>query len=183
MKQTPASNFNPNLKIETERLLLRPFNLGDLEAFSLICADPEVMRFIGSGKTLEKEAVKQQMLSWIASYEEQGFGLLALILKENEKLLGFCGLMQQIVDDETYIELGYRLDRAFWGKGIASEAAKSIRDYAFNQLDIPYLISIIQVDNIASKMVAEKIGMKYMKQTHFKGVLVNIFHIKSNLDL
>lgn len=184
MKTISASDAGYDLKIETGRLILRPFNMADLEAFSLICADPEVMRFIGDGKALDMETVKQRMLSWISSYNEQGFGLLALTLKENNKLLGFCGLIEQVVDGESYVELGYRLDRTFWGKGIATEAALSIRDYAFNQLDIPYLISIIHVDNTASKMVAHKIGMNHMKQTHFKGVLVDVFHItKSSSDL
>ena len=72
----------------------------------------------------------------------------------------------------------YRLDRAFWGKGIATEAAQSIKDYALNQLNIASLVSIIHVDNMASKRVAQKVGLDYMKQTNFKGNLVDIFYIK-----
>jgi [ribosomal protein S5]-alanine N-acetyltransferase len=169
---------NHDFKIETQRLVLRPFNLEDLDAFSLICADPEVMRFIGNGQPLDKETVRQQMESWITSYEKLGFGLLALALKENNKLLGFCGLMPQVVDGESYIELGYRLDRAFWGEGIASEAAKSVRDFAFKQLRLTHLISIIQVDNLASKKVAQNIGMNHFKRTHFKNVLVDVYFMK-----
>lgn len=175
-----TSNFDFKFNIETERLLLRPFTINDLDDFALICANPDVMRFIGNGKPLDKETVKEQLLSWIGGYEEQGFGLLALTLKENKKLLGFCGLMRQVVDDETYIELGYRLDRAFWGKGIATEAALAIKKYTVNQLGISNLISIIQVDNIASKKVAQKVGMSHMKQTYFKGILVDVFYLQLN---
>ncbi|MCE0723258.1 MULTISPECIES: GNAT family N-acetyltransferase [Legionella] len=182
MKATSVRTFDPNLKIETERLLLRPFTLADLDHFSLICADSEVMRFIGTGKPLDRETVQQQMMSWIASYKEQGFGLLALTLKDNKNLLGFCGLLEQTVDGELYIELGYRLERASWGKGIATEAAKAIRDYAFKQLGLTHLISIIQIDNIASKKVVQKVGMEHLKRTHFKDVLVDVFHMKSNLE-
>ncbi len=181
MKITSIEKFNSNLKIETERLLLRPFTLDDLDSFALICADPEVMRFIGKGKPLDKQTVEQQMVAWMALYKEQGFGLLALTLKENKKLLGFCGLLRQTVDEELYIELGYRLARNAWSKGIATEAAQAMRDYAFNQLGIEMLISIIQIDNIASKRVAQKVGMHHLKRTYFKEVLVDVFCMKSNL--
>ncbi len=163
-------------KIETERLILRSFNIEDLDAFSTICADPQVMRYIGNGQALDKEAVKQLILLIMSNYEKQGFGLLAITLKENNKLLGFCGLIQQIVDGESYTELGYRLDRAFWGMGIATEAANAVKEYAFSQLNINYLISIIHVDNLASKRVAEKVGLMFLKQTHFKGNVVDVFY-------
>ncbi|MBA2649606.1 MAG: GNAT family N-acetyltransferase [Legionella sp.] len=181
MKKMPVRQFDFNLKIETERLLLRPFTMEDLDDFSRICADPEVMRFIGEGIPLDKEAVKQRMESWISLYKEQGFGLLALTLKENKKLIGFCGLIQQIVDGEAYIELGYRLDRDYWGKGIATKVALIMKDYAFQHLEIPYLISIIHVDNLASKSVVQKIGMNLLERTLFKDVLVDVFYIKSTL--
>lgn len=164
-----------NLKIETERLILRPFNLHDLDDFALICADPEVMRYIGNGKALEKETTKDLLVWIISQYEELGFGLLAVTLKENNRLLGFCGFIKQVIDNETHIELGYRLDSAFWGQGIATEAAQAMKNYAFNQLNIAHLISIIHVDNMASKQVAQKVGLSHMKQTHFKGNLVDVF--------
>lgn len=168
---------NSNFRLETKRLILRPFNLNDLDAFSVICADPEVMRFIGDGQALDKETVRQRMVSWIASYEERGFGLLAMTLKENKKLLGFCGLLPQEVDGEAHIELGYRLDRNFWGQGIATEAALSVRDYAFKQLGLTYIISIINVDNLTSKKVAQKIGMNHLKRIYFKGILVDVYRM------
>ena len=164
-----------NLKIETERLILRPFNLHDLDDFALICADPEVMRYIGNGKALEKETTKDLLVWIISQYEELGFGLLAVTLKKNNRLLGFCGFIKQVIDNETHIELGYRLDSAFWGQGIATEAAQAMKNYAFNQLNIAHLISIIHVDNMASKQVAQKVGLSHMKQTHFKGNLVDVF--------
>ena len=171
-----------NVKIETDRLILRPFTLHDLDDFALICGDPEVMRFIGNGKPIDKEAVKE-LLTWIISqYEEFGFGLFAVTLKENNRFLGFCGLIRQIIDDEPHIELGYRFDRAFWGRGIATEAAQSVKAYAFTQLNITKLVSIIHVDNMASKKVAQKAGLSHMKQTHFKGNLVDVFHTNNYLQ-
>lgn len=177
MKPNSTHNFDVHFKLETDRLLLRPFTLNDLDAFSIICADPEVMRYIGNGKPLDRDTVNE-LLTWIIlKYEEQGFGVLAVVLRENNQLLGFCGLIRQIVDGQSYIELGYRLDRAFWGKGLASEAARCIRDYAINQLNLPRLISIIHIDNMASKNVARKVGMHHLKQTSFKENCVDVFYM------
>jgi len=102
-----------NFNITTDRLLMRPFNPGDIKPFSQICTNPEVMRYIGNGKPLDEETVKMQITNWIRFYEQQGYGLLALTLKENHQLIGFCGLLHQTVDEEHFIELGYRLDQEF----------------------------------------------------------------------
>ena len=106
---------------------------------------------------------------------------MAVTLKENNQLLGFCGFIKQVIDNETHIELGYRLDSAFWGQGIATEAAQAMKNYAFNQLNIPHLVSIIHVDNMASKQVTRKVGLNHMKQTNFKGNLVDVFCIKNEI--
>lgn len=72
------------------------------------------------------------------------------------------------------------MSEEYWGKGIATEAAVAVRDYAFNVLEIPMLISIINHQNDASKRVAKKVGMKLMKQTNFKNILVDVFCIEKN---
>lgn len=169
-----------NFKITTDRLSMRPFNRGDVQAFSKICENPEVMRYIGNGKPLDIDTVRSNITNWIALYEQRGYGLFALILKENNQLIGFCGLIHQMVDEENFIELGYRLDQAFWGKGMATEAALAIKNYALNQLKIPTLISIIHHENVASKNVALKIGMKLMKKTTFKDVVVDVYSLTTN---
>ena len=106
--------------------------------------------------------------------------MLALTLKGNHQLIGFCGLLHQIVDEENFIELGYRLDQAFWGNGMATEAALAIKNYALNELKIPTLISIIHHENMASKKVASKVGMTLLKKTNFKDVLVDVFYLTNN---
>ncbi len=171
-----------NQVIETDRLFLRPFCLDDIEPFAQICANPNVMRFIGDGKPVSVEVIAEKIPEWMALYEKQKYGLMALVLKETNALIGFCGLIHQVVDEMEYIELGYRLDEIYWGKGIATEAAVVVRDYAFNTLAIPMLISIIHHQNEASKRVAKKVGMKLMKQTHFKNVLVDVFCMKSKIS-
>lgn len=103
---------------------------------------------------------------------------MALVMKGTDEFIGFCGFIHQTVDGSQYIELGYRLDETHWGQGIATEAAVAVRDYAFNVLEIPMLISIIIHQNDASKRVAKKVGMILMKQTNFKNVLVDVFCLK-----
>lgn len=167
--------------IETTRLILRPFCIKDIEPFAKICANPNVMRYIGDGKPVSLDIIREKIQAWIELYEKQKHGLMALILKETQSLIGFCGFLHQMVDEEAYIELGYRLDEVYWGKGIATEAATAVRDYAFQTLNLPQLISIIHHQNFASKHVAEKIGMHRMKQTHFHNILVDIYFIANPL--
>jgi ribosomal-protein-alanine N-acetyltransferase len=164
--------------IETDRIFLRPFCIDDIEPFAEICANPKVMRYIGDGKPVSLDLIAEKIPEWMEWYEKQKYGLMALVMKDTDKLIGFCGFIHQVVDEIEYIELGYRLDEAYWGKGLATEAAVAVRDYAFNVLKIPQLISIIHHQNDASKRVAKKVGMRLMKETHFKNVLVDIFCLK-----
>lgn len=167
-----------NRIIETDRIFLRPFSINDIEPFAKICSNPNVMRYIGDGQPVGLDVIAEKILQWIELYEKQKYGLMALMLKETNRLIGFCGLIHQTVDEIEYIELGYRLDEAYWGEGIATEAAIAVRDYAFNVLNISMLISIIHHQNDASKRVARKVGMQLMKQTNFKNVLVDVFCLK-----
>lgn len=167
-----------NRIIETDRIFLRPFCIDDIELFAKICANPNVMRYIGDGKPVSLDIIAEKIPVWIELYEKQKYGLMALVMKDSDELIGFCGFIHQTVDEIEYIELGYRLDEAYWGIGIATEAAVAVRDYAFNELEIPMLISIINHQNDASKRVAKKVGMRLMKQTNFKNVLVDVFCLK-----
>ena len=167
-----------NRIVETDRIFLRLFCIDDIEPFAKICINPNVMRYIGDGKPVGLDIITEKIPEWIALYKKQKYGLMALVLKETDELIGFCGFINQTVDGDEYIELGYRLDEAYWGKGIATEAAVAVRDYAFNVLEIPMLISIIHHENDASKRVAKKVGMRLMKKTNFKNVSVDVFCLK-----
>lgn len=166
-----------NYILETDRLYFRAFSLDDIEPFSEICANPNVMRYIGDGKPADHESITKKIEEWIQLYEKNKFGLMAIVIKNTNKFIGFCGLMHQTVEDKEYIELGYRLDESYWGRGLATEAAIAVRDYAFKVLEIPLLISIIHYKNEASKRVAKKVGMTFMKQTNYKGIVVDVFSL------
>ena len=99
----------------------------------------------------------------------------ALILRSNQKLIGFGGFFLQTVDDVEELEIAYRLDPSYWGQGLATEAARAVRDHAFNDLQLARVISLIHPDNIASRRVAEKNGMIPEKETIFRGFPTIVF--------
>ncbi len=147
----------------TPRLVLRHFMPTDLDVMADILADPEVMRFSLGLKS--REETEQWLDHTIASYAENGFGLWAVVHRGDDRLIGFCGLVVQDVDERRDVEIGYRLARAYWGQGLATEAAVATRDDAMGRLGIDRLISIIAPENVASIRVAEKNGMRLETDT------------------
>jgi ribosomal-protein-alanine N-acetyltransferase len=92
-------------------------------------------------------------------------------------LVGYCGFLHQEVDGEKEIEIGYRLHPDYWNKGIATEAARAVRDHAFRDLKLLRVVSLIHPENSPSQRVAEKLGMSLEKQTIYRGSLTNVFFL------
>ena len=105
-----------------------------------------------------------------------------VVVREEDRLVGYCGFFPQIVDGIEELEIGYRLDPAYWGRGLATEAARAVRAYGFGDLKLPRLISLIHPDNHASRRVAEKNGMTPEKETVFRGFPTIVFsaHAQQN---
>lgn len=121
--------------------------------------DPEVMRF-GDGPQ-SAEWVGDWMRRALASYEQRGYGPWAVIEKGGGELIGYCGLFYfPDINGRPEIEIGYRLARAWWGRGYATEAVVAVRDYAFHTLGLPRLVALIDPANVASVRVAEKAGLR-----------------------
>jgi RimJ/RimL family protein N-acetyltransferase len=154
--------------IETERLLLRkPFPDDADGAYELI-SDPEVMRFIGQGRTGDRRVARGAVARWIERWDVNGFGHFAIVRREDERFLGRAGLLVwdaatwQTSDlrtaAEPIVELGWALVRAFWGNGYATEAAGAVRAWAAAEHGLGPLISIINRENVRSIGVAERLG-------------------------
>ncbi len=145
--------------LETTRLWLRPMRDDDFDALLEIFTDPKVMAAFG-GELL----TPTQMQGWLSrNLEHQtqfGYGLFSVIRKADGLLIGDCGLEQMLVDGQAAAELGYDFRSDAWHQGYATEAACTVRDYAFTALQLPRLISLIRVGNLASRRVAEKVGMR-----------------------
>jgi [ribosomal protein S5]-alanine N-acetyltransferase len=154
------------VRIETDRLILREFRRTDLHALAPIMADPKVMKFPPTGVN-SVEQVYERIESFIACYKEFGFGKWAVILKEHNQLLGYCGIALDRIDGKDERELGYRLDSRYWGQGLATEAALVAMKYGFEQFNLPYILGIVERVNRASVRVLEKVGMHYQRTTFF----------------
>jgi RimJ/RimL family protein N-acetyltransferase len=148
------------LLIETDRLWLRSMRADDFDALLPIFRDPKVMAAFDS-----PPFSRQQMQAWLQRnldhQVEHGFGLCSVLLKADMSLIGNCGLEIMSVEGQNVAELGYDFHSDSWNQGYATEAAMAVRDYAFQQLHLPLLISLIRVGNVASKRVAEKVGMHF----------------------
>jgi RimJ/RimL family protein N-acetyltransferase len=153
--------------LTTERLILRAFRDDDLDAYAEICADPEVMRYLGDGKTLSRAEAWRQMAFIVGHWQLRGFGLWALEETESGRFIGRAGLLQP--EGWPGFEVGWTLGRASWGKGYATEAAREALRYAFEVLDRDHVISLIRPDNHPSIRVAERLGEQLEGEVEFFG--------------
>jgi ribosomal-protein-alanine N-acetyltransferase len=144
--------------LETPRLILRPMQAADLDVIHLIFTDPRVMASFGVA-CFSLEQTQRWLQRNLDHQSQFGYGLFSVILKSEEALIGDCGLENMEVAGQVVAELGYDFRSAYWNQGLATEAALAVRDYAFDVLHLPQLISLIRVGNHASKRVAEKVGM------------------------
>jgi RimJ/RimL family protein N-acetyltransferase len=158
-------------RLETERLVLRAPVLEDAEALASMYGDPEVMRYLGDGRTLTPEETERSVRRMIEGWREDGFGLFTTVRKDDETVIGRVGLIVwnpetwQVTragsDGPTELEVGYTIGRPFWGLGYATEAAAAARDFALNELGAERLIALIIHGNDASENVARKLGFAY----------------------
>jgi ribosomal-protein-alanine N-acetyltransferase len=157
------------LTLTTERLLIRHFHILDIEPLYRVFGDADVMRYGYGVQT--KEWVKDWLHSCFEQYYQTwGFGPYAVIERDSQSVIGYCGLFFfPDVNGQPEIEIGYRLAKSAWGQGYATEAARSIRDFAFVTLGIKRLIAMIDPSNVVSIRVAEKIGMHYERDVMFDG--------------
>jgi RimJ/RimL family protein N-acetyltransferase len=160
--------------IETPRLRLRHFVEADLEPLAELMANPDFMRF--STGVFTREATARFLFERLIAPAREGLpSQFAVILREEDRLIGYCGFFPQTVDDVSEIEIGYRLHPGCWNRGLATEAARAVRDYAFEVLKLDRVISLIHPDNHASRRVAEKNGMMLEKRTTFRGFPTLVF--------
>ena len=155
--------------LTTERLFLRHFHILDAEAMERVFGDPEVMRFGDGIQT--REWIKGWIQSCLEHYfRTWGFGPYAVVGKHRQEVIGYCGLFFfPDIAGQPEVEIGYRLARFAWGQGYATEAAQTVRNFAFHTLGMKRLIALIDPLNVASIRVAEKIGMHREKEIALEG--------------
>ena len=147
--------------IETARLLLRELTLDDRGKLALVLSDPVSMRYYPAPFSGEK--VRQWILWNIENYRSRGFGLWAVILKDENELIGDCGITLQDIEGKLLPEIGYHIRREYRGKGFATEAARACIDFAFGKAGYRAVYSYMKEDNVPSRRVAEKSGMTFVR--------------------
>lgn len=156
--------------LETQRLVLRRMEERDLPALRKILQDADVMY------AYEHAFSEEETVSWLnrqlERYQQHGFGLWAVVLKENGEMIGQCGLTMQNVPQGEVLEIGYLFQKAYWHRGYAAEAVVGCKRYAFDMLRADEVFSIIRDSNIASQNVAKRNGMKARGRfvKHYYGV-------------
>lgn len=146
--------------IETDRLLLREYVEDDAVAFFQLNSDPEVMRFVPDSSFNSIEEARQVLVARpIADYQKYGFGRYACILKTTGENIGFAGL--KYLEEFGEVEVAYRLMRAHWGRGLATEAAIASVRFGFHELAQDHIIGLVMPENIASVKVLEKVGLRF----------------------
>lgn len=147
----------PQEMMETERLKVRLIDEDDTEALLEIFSDPIAMQYFGV--IFDRAMMDKWVRSNLNHQTEHGFSLYAVILKESGKFIGDCGLETDTIENKLITGIGFDFNRAYWGKGYATEAARAVLRYGFASFDFSSIYGWIDPENTASRRVAERIGM------------------------
>jgi [ribosomal protein S5]-alanine N-acetyltransferase len=161
--------------IVTPRFELRELEPGDLDFVAAMLIDPDVMRFAPAPYTREEAAAwleRQQ-----ARYVERGYGLWLTRERQSGQPCGTIGLLDQVVDGRRELEVAYIVHRPYWGRGVATEAAAAVRDYAWRTQHPRRLLALVRPDNPAAAAVATKLGMRADSTTIQDGVTYRVFQL------
>jgi len=151
--------------LETERLVLRRFTEADVDHLVDLDSDPEVMRFLTGGTPTPREVIQNDILpAFLRSYEHfPGFGVWAATEKASGEFLGWFSFRPKDAASPNDVALGYRLRRAVWGQGYATEGVRALIRQGFTELDVQRVFATTYQDNLASRRVMEKAGLKLVR--------------------
>ncbi len=152
-------------EIETPRLRLRQFTIDDLDDLHHIYSHPDLSKYMPNEKPLSLEETRAAIKSLTDNWEENHFGVWAVIYKEQEKLIGHCGL--KFLENTPEVQIGYLLLKSYWTRGLGTEAASAALKYGFEVVNLQKIVAVAKPENIASRRVLEKVGMKYEKDAYY----------------
>lgn len=148
------------LELHTPHLLLRPFRPEDEDALFQLWNDPHVRRYLWDDQAVPREVVREQLALSERDFRERGFGEFVLSLAERPgEVIGFCGLRR--IDEGDDVEIMYGLSRDCWGRGLATEAARAVLHFGFEQVGLEDIFAGADFDNAASIRVMERLGMSH----------------------
>ena len=153
--------------LQTERLLLRPFECSDAEAvFTCWESDPDVARYMFWTSHNDIEKTKEWLAFEVGQIEKNDWYRFALVLKDTDELIG-TGLIYFEEEVDCW-EIGYNLGKKYWGKGYTTEAMRRIVSFATEELNIPEIVGRYAKENPASGKVMEKLGFQFEKEIPYE---------------
>lgn len=168
---------------ETPRLLLREILISDLDSMFEMDSDPEVHRYLGNKPVTSKAQVESVIAFIRQQYTENGIGRWAMIEKTTHNFVGWTGLklVKDTVNNRTnFYDLGYRLNRKYWGKGYATEGAIVSIDYGLKELGLKKIIATAHVDNVASNKIITKLGFELVETFRYGDETNNWYELDNN---
>ena len=163
--------------VQTERLVLRKFTAEDLDAAYILFNDDEVQKYLSQKNRRNREQLEVLLAKSINYWEKRGFGLFCVTEKNVGKMIGYCGF--QYFDNTTDIEIIFGYLKEFWGKGFATEAAKGCLKFGFEKLEFEKVLAATVPENVASRVVLEKLHMKCEENSVHYDMNLLIFSISS----
>lgn len=161
---------------ETERLHLRKLTLDDIPSWTEFFENNDRLHFLGLDPALTNEELATGWISkQLERYRDEGLGMLAIVDKKSDELIGLSGIVPRELNGENYFEIAYSFKPKVWGKGYATEATRQLKKFGFKAGISELFISIIDLDNFASQAVAKRNGMNILFTMEYLGMEVYIF--------
>ncbi|HRC85523.1 MAG TPA: GNAT family N-acetyltransferase [Thermoanaerobaculia bacterium] len=163
------------MELLTPRLRLRSFRESDLDAYAEMCADPEVAEFLGG--PLDRVESWRHMAMILGHWQLRGFGLWAAELRASGELVGRLGCWRP--EGWPALEVGWSLARKFWGQGLAHEGAEASLRFAFENLAVDRVVSLIHPKNVRSIALAERLGERPVGEAEVRGHRLTVYALEA----
>jgi [ribosomal protein S5]-alanine N-acetyltransferase len=164
--------------LQLDGFTMRSLQYSDLDDLAGIWSDPEVTRFLPSqGVPISRENTEKTLQSFLDHWQQRGYGVWAIFETHRSQMVGYCGL--RYLESLNEVEVLYGLNRAYWGRGIATQAAKAAVLYGFNVANLDRIIAMALPDNFASRRVMKKAGLQDEKQIYIFNLDVLYYSIQA----
>ena len=170
--------------IETERLILRDLLTTDIEGIFELDSNSTVHKYLGKKPIKTKQQAADVIKFIREQYKERGIGRFAAVEKSSGDFIGWSGLKlntdkkDELNGKRNFYDIGYRFIPRFWGNGYATESSLAILDFGFKELEIETIYGAAEIDNIASNIVLQKIGLQFVNEFYFEDGRANWYELK-----
>jgi ribosomal-protein-alanine N-acetyltransferase len=154
--------------IQTKRMILRGFTSEDFEPLCVILSNRDVLRYLPNTEPFPPQVVERIMQRQAKHWQEHGYGWYAVADRQTAELVGWCGL--NVLEETGETEIKYLLDKPYWGRGLATEAATYCMQEGFDEHGLGEIIGLVHPQNTASRRVLVKLGLRFTGDLHLWGL-------------